>query len=82
MRVIKIVGLASGTTREISFSQNDLDKNLLIWLRDQEVTIASSCDGQGICKKCVIQNDWLTCEMTLRDLLEKAPEGKVVIGYL
>jgi uncharacterized 2Fe-2S/4Fe-4S cluster protein (DUF4445 family) len=82
MSVIRIVGLASQTTREIAFSNLDLDSNLLDWLRKNGVTIASSCDGEGVCKKCTIQNDWLTCKMTLKTFLERQENRKIFVSYL
>lgn len=82
MQVITIHGLASGTKTELEASPSSLDENLLIWLRDQGITIASSCDGEGVCKKCGIQNGWLTCEMTLRSFLELAPQGIIEVSYL
>lgn len=82
MSVIEIVGLASQTSRSIEYSEQDLDTILLDWLRSRDVTIASSCDGEGVCKKCSIQNGWLTCELTLKSFLERQPDGKIFVGYL
>ena len=82
MSVIEVVGLASGTSRFLEFNEQDLSKLLLDWLRSKEVTIASSCDGEGVCKKCSIQNGWLTCELTLKTFFERQPDGKIFIGYL
>jgi ferredoxin len=80
--VIEIMGLASGTSKILPYSGNELDENLLKWLRKNEITIASSCDGEGVCKKCVIQNDWATCELTLKTFLERQPDGKIFVSYL
>lgn len=82
MPVIEIRGLASQTSRFLPYQEEDLDIILLEWLRSQGVTIASSCDGEGVCKKCDIQNGWLTCELTLRSFLERQPDGRIQIGYL
>lgn len=82
MSVIHIHGLASGTVKDIHFSEEELSQNLLKWLRSKDITIASSCDGEGICKKCVIQNGWLTCEMTLESFLKRQPDGKIFVSYL
>ncbi len=80
--MIEIIGLASKTQKKLDVSPRDMDANLLKWLRAQGVTIASSCDGEGVCKKCVIQNDWLTCKLTLKEFLERQPDGKIFVGYL
>jgi Na+-transporting NADH:ubiquinone oxidoreductase subunit NqrF len=82
MSVIEVRGLASKTSRFIEVNDSDLDTDLLTWLRAHSVTIASSCDGEGVCKKCSIQNGWLTCELTLKDFLERQPDGKIEVGYL
>lgn len=82
MPVISVLGLASGTTRTIFCSEPELEENLLKWLRCKDVTIASSCDGEGVCKKCVIQNDWLTCKMTLRSFLKLQSDGHIEVSYL
>lgn len=82
MPLIEIVGLASGTSKFLEYQPDDLKTDLLTWLRSHGITVASSCDGEGVCKKCGIQNGWLTCEMTLEELLEKQPDKKVFITYL
>lgn len=80
--MIQIVGGASQTTRELEYAQEELDLDLLTWLRLKKITVASSCDGDGICKKCKIQNDWLACLVTLKEFLERQPDGKIYISYL
>lgn len=82
MPMIQIIGGASKRTRELEYSQEELDLDLLTWLRLKKVTVASSCDGDGICKKCTIQNDWLACLVTLKEFLERQPDGKIYISYL
>jgi ferredoxin len=80
--MIEVVGLASGTSRFFEFNAQDLNLYLLDWLRSKGVTIASSCDGEGVCKKCVIQNGWVTCELTLKEFLERQTDGKIFVSYL
>lgn len=80
--MIEVLGLASQTSRLVEAFEHEMDQDLLTWLRSRGVTIASSCDGEGVCKKCKIQNDWLTCELTLRDFLRRQPDGKVLVSYL
>jgi Na+-transporting NADH:ubiquinone oxidoreductase subunit NqrF len=82
MSVIQIMGLASNSSSEIHYRDLDLDKNLLRFLREKGITIASSCDGEGVCKKCSIQNDWLTCKLTLKTFLERQKDGKIFVSYL
>jgi ferredoxin len=52
------------------------------FLRRKGITIASSCDGEGVCKKCDIQNGWLTCQMTLEEFLQRQPDKQVIVSYL
>jgi Na+-transporting NADH:ubiquinone oxidoreductase subunit NqrF len=79
---IKLKGLASGKTQTLTATSEELGENLLKWLRGKEITIASSCDGEGVCKKCVIQNNWLTCKLTLKDFLDSEPSGEIRVAYL
>lgn len=80
--MIILKGLASGKVTQLFYEDTELDQDLLSWLRSKGVTIASSCDGEGVCKKCGIQNGWLTCEMTLRQFLERMPQGIIEVDYL
>lgn len=82
MSVITIVGMASNTTKTLDVTPADLEEILLYWLRGKGITIASSCDGEGVCKKCSIQNGWLTCELTLETFFKRQPDGKIFVGYL
>jgi Na+-transporting NADH:ubiquinone oxidoreductase subunit NqrF len=75
-------GLASGRDYPVSYDQADLKTDLLHFLRGKGVTIASSCDGEGVCKKCVIQNGWLTCELTLEEFLKRQSDGVIEVAYL
>lgn len=79
---VEVKGLASGRSVFISYTPEDLGQNLLTFLRNKGITIASSCDGERVCKKCVIQNDWLTCEMTLEEFLQRQTNGQILVGYL
>jgi len=79
---IEIKGKASGRSSFITYEELDLKENLLSFLRKKGVTIASSCDGEGVCKKCVIQNDWLTCMMTLEEFFQRQPNRQIIVDYL
>ena len=79
---MQIHGLASGRRQELFFENHELETNLLEWLRSRGITIASSCDGEGVCKKCAIQKGWLTCEMTVNDFLKLEPQGVIEVSYL
>lgn len=79
---VTVRGLASGRTYPVVFQTEDLRSDLLSFLRRKGITIASSCDGEGVCKRCVIQNDWLTCELTLEEFLRRQPDGVIEVAYL
>jgi Na+-transporting NADH:ubiquinone oxidoreductase subunit NqrF len=79
---IEIKGKASGRSTFITYEDQDLKENLLIFLRKKGITIASSCDGEGVCKKCVIQNDWPTCMMTLEEFFQRQPNKQIIVDYL
>lgn len=79
---VTVKGKASGKLTQVTYAEVDLDKDLLHFLRANGVTIASSCDGEGVCKKCVIQNDWLTCRLTVREFLALVPTGVIEVSYL
>jgi hypothetical protein len=75
-------GLASGREYPVSYEITDLSEDMLHFLRRKGITIASSCDGEGVCKKCGIQNGWLTCELTLEEFLKRRPDGIIEVSYL
>lgn len=79
---IEVIGTASGKSRFIDYEASETDELLLFFLRKKGITIASSCDGEGVCKRCDIQNGWLTCRLTLEDFLQRQPDGKIFVGYL
>ena len=79
---IEIQGKASGQSKFISYREQDLQQILLDFLREKGITIASSCGGEGVCKKCDIQNGWLTCQMTLEEFIQRQPDKKIIVSYL
>lgn len=79
---VEVLGLASGRRIILPLKAYETQENLLKWLRSKGITVASSCDGEGVCKKCDIQNGWLTCRMTLAEFLQRQPNGEIRISYL
>lgn len=53
----------------LQFKEEDLGKNLMDFLRENGLPIASSCGGKKQCKKCVINGFLLSCSVTLQDYL-------------
>ncbi len=79
---VTVRGLASGRLTFVAYEKEDLQKDLLHFLLEKGITIASSCDGEGVCKKCGIQNGWLTCQVTLGEFLERQPDSVIDVSYL
>ena len=75
-----ILGKASGKTWELMIDSDvDLDTVLWAYLELKGHRLASSCLGLGICKKCIINNGLLACQLSLSDILEKG--GQVEVDY-
>ncbi len=55
---------------------------LLEFLRAQGIPVASSCAGEGVCRQCVVNENVLSCQLTVQRFLVDYPDGVVVIGYL
>jgi ferredoxin len=64
MSKIIVKGLASGKTVS-QLNSPKLSISLLDFLRQNNIPIASSCQGEGICKKCVFNKDKLACKLIL-----------------
>jgi Na+-transporting NADH:ubiquinone oxidoreductase subunit NqrF len=72
-QIIKIIAISDNGTAEIS---------LMDFLRENGITIASSCGGVGACQKCSINTTLLSCQITLSDFVNKYPDARVEISYL
>ena len=79
---IEIKGQASGRSIFIDYEEQDLEETLLTFLTKKGVTRASSCGGEGVCKKCDIQNGWLTCQLTLKVFFQRQADKQIIVGYL
>lgn len=55
---------------------------LMFFLMRKGLPIASSCAGEGVCKKCVINQDILSCQLTVADWLREFPQIPVEVSYL
>lgn len=69
---------ASNKKQYIHLTKEDMDKNLLFYLRDEiNLPIASSCNGEGICKKCIFNKNKLLCRFKVKEIKEE-----ISISYL
>lgn len=65
----------------------DDSRDLLEVLRNSQLPIASSCDGEGVCKKCdVLINkvEYLTCQINAKKLIQQLQfnDYNIEISYL
>lgn len=58
------------------------DMSLMEFLIDNDITIASSCNGVGSCHKCLVNISLLSCQITLKTYLEQTPLPQIQISYL
>lgn len=64
---------------------NDLEINLLEFLADHHIPVASSCGGDGICQKCYVQNrgqKLLSCQFAVGDLFVNSLQETLTFSYL
>ncbi len=69
--------------KEIIFDSNN-ETSLMEMLRSHNIPIASSCYGEGVCKKCMINDDIISCQMKVREFLELSTKynNTITISYL
>ena len=68
MYEIEVHGLASKSlVKVLKPSDEDLSKNLMDYLRVNNLPIASSCLGKMQCEKCVINGFLLSCSVTVKE---------------
>lgn len=79
---LKIRGNTSGKTSIIDISEKDFQKNLLFFLQEKDFPIASSCRGEQVCKKCIINSEEiLSCEFSVKEYLDEVGDT-IYIEYL
>ena len=82
--LIDIYGSASKKLlirRELSIQ--DLNISLMSFLQNLGLPIASSCQGDGICRLCVVNEKVISCKTSVRELpVDENGVRKVSIGYL
>lgn len=83
MYSIKIKGLASGKViKNINIEEPIQEISLMDFLLAYGIPIASSCQGQGVCSKCTINNNLLSCQISLKNFLKLSPCQEISISYL
>ena len=82
---IHIFGQASGKHFYEMVHSVDLKKSLLNFLSEKGYPIASSCNGQGVCAQCRFNENLLSCQVNVGQILENCRENsnyEVKISYL
>ena len=77
---IEIYGNASQTSYSLDITKEELTLTLMDFLNHHDVHIASSCNGEGVCKKCVVNKDIISCQIKVADFI-KNNGLKVIIDY-
>lgn len=78
MRTLKVFGKASG--RVIAeLPVDDPSEMLMFFLLRHNLPIASSCAGDGVCRKCVLSDGRLSCQVSVEEALSNGP---VEFNYL
>ena len=69
--ILKVYGKASKKIiKEIEITNKVSKENLMNFLREKEIPIASSCYGEGICRKCIVNKDLLSCQIYLDQVIQ------------
>lgn len=67
---IYIIGLASQKLVKTITTSKHNTENLMFYLRDQGIPVASSCLGEGVCGKCVLNDELMSCQITVEAFLQ------------
>lgn len=80
--------IIKGTASQKILLQTTLDQNLeatnlMNFLRENNIPIASSCNGEGVCKKCIVNTNILSCQTTIKQLRKDESTSTIIeIAYL
>lgn len=84
-----VMGEASKTiVKELHFDNisNIEGQGLMGFLRAHKIPVASSCYGDGVCRRCKItledQTEVLSCMTTLHELFHDKQKATISISYL
>jgi hypothetical protein len=77
---LNIKGLASGQNFQLVVEPFELSMTLMNFLISHNYRIASSCSGEGVCKKCIVNKTIVSCQIKVEDFLRDS--DTVEIDYL
>lgn len=85
MHTIIVRGLASAReVARLEAMEDELELTLMEFLRAHKIPVASSCFGEGVCRKCVVKSgevEFLSCLITVKTFLLEY-DSTVSISYL
>jgi len=80
---IKIVVRGKISKEEQLFNASNDSISLLDFLRAKSIPVASSCYGEGVCKKCSLTlngSKIISCQINIQGLTKKTNE--IIIDYI
>lgn len=81
--LIEIYGGASKKLlRRVSLKEEDKKENLMRYIKKLGFPLASSCDGDGICHLCIVNEALISCQMIVEEVPTKHNVKKITISYL
>jgi Na+-transporting NADH:ubiquinone oxidoreductase subunit NqrF len=57
-------------------------ETLMDFLRSQKIPIASSCFGEGVCRRCKVSETVLSCQIKVFELFDIDEMKEITIDYL
>lgn len=69
----------------IPIAPDELSSNLMELLLDNGIPVASSCNGDGVCLKCILTANGekvLACQTDLADIFKDHDSVTVIFSYL
>lgn len=86
MKELIVFGRASQKQiKVIPLSESDLSTNLMEILLDNGIPVASSCNGEGACLKCLVTANGekiVSCQTEVIDIIKDHSSVTVLIAYL
>ena len=86
MKTLIVYGRASKKEiKKIIITYSDFKLKLMDLLQNYDIPVASSCNGEGICLKCIVTlNDEkiLSCQYEIEDIFQDQDSVTVLFSYL
>ncbi|MFG1498572.1 hypothetical protein ABMA70_00095 [Halobacteriovorax sp. XZX-3] len=78
---LTLKGDASQKSWSLEVNESELELTVLEFLRKHNIPVASSCDGEEVCRLCLINEDQLACGLLVKDIIQKY-NSNITISYL